>query len=235
MPAGSPPADAAWRFWREQVAAAAFLIQPFATLCALLLWIAPPDAAAFAAADPIVRSIGMSGGLFAIPAAALLALPVWLALAWPTPAAWQRSLRLVGGGLAFAALAPLALRLLGGPHLPSFIPPEEGAAPGLSAGLAAGVIEEVLIRLALLPAALAVARRLLPWHAAALVAVLVSGAMFALLHQVGPGAAPFEPAYFAARFIFPGVIMSAAALWPGPAMVVVAHCAAHLVLPLLFV
>lgn len=222
------------RVWREQVAAAAILVQPFAALCALLLWIAPPGPAAFAAADPIVRSIGLTLGLFAIPAAALLALPVWLALAWPRPAVLARSLRLVGFGLGFAVLAPLALRLFVGPQLPSFIPPEEGAAPGLSAGLAAGLIEEVLIRLAVLPAALAVCVRLLPRVAAAVVAVLLSGLVFALLHQIGPGAAPFVPAYFAARFLFPGVLMSAAALWPGPALVVVAHCAAHLILPALF-
>ena len=222
------------RFWREQVAAAAILIQPFTALCALLLWIAPPDAAAFEAADPIVRSLGLTVGLFAIPAAALLALPVWLALAWPRPAALARALRLVGLGLAVAVVAPLALRLFVGPQLPSFIPPEEGAGPGLSAGLAAGLIEEVLIRLAVLPAALAVCARLLPSRLAALVAVLASGLVFALLHQVGPGAAPFDPAHFAARLLFPGVLMSAAALWPGPAFVVVAHCAAHLILPALF-
>ena len=73
----SPPArqwgrasDAAdgWRFWREQVAGAAILIQPFAALTALLLFIAPPDPAAFAVADPVVRSIGLTLGLFAIPA-----------------------------------------------------------------------------------------------------------------------------------------------------------------------
>jgi len=48
------------RFWREQVAAAAILIQPFTALCALLLWIAPPDGAAFEAADPIVTTFAFA-------------------------------------------------------------------------------------------------------------------------------------------------------------------------------
>jgi hypothetical protein len=223
-----------WRFWREQVAGAAILIQPFAALTALLLFIAPPDPAAFAAADPIVRSIGLTLGLFAIPLAALLALPAWLLLARPSAAALMRSLQLAAAGVGLAIAVSLLLRAVVGEHLPGFIPPEESAAPGLSAGLAAGLIEEVLIRLAVLPAALALSRRLLAPRAAALFAVLIASATFALLHQVGSGAAPFEPAYAATRFLFPGMLMSAAALWPGPALVCVGHCAAHLLIPLFF-
>jgi hypothetical protein len=223
-----------WRFWREQVAAAAILIQPFTALAALLLFIAPPDPAAFAAADPLVRTIGLTVGLFAIPAAALLALPLWLLAARPGAAALERSLRLAVAGIGIAIVVPLLIRLVNGPHLPDVIPPEEGAASGLSAGLAAGLIEEVLIRLAVLPTALALARRALPPGAAGAVAVLVAAAAFTLLHQIGPGAAPFVPAHGVARFIFPGLLMSAAALWPGPALVCVGHCATHLLLPLLF-
>jgi CAAX prenyl protease-like protein len=233
MAAARPPADG-WRFWRQQVAAAAILIQPFAALTALLLFIAPPDPAAFAVADPIVRSLGLTLGLFAIPAAALLSLPVWLLLARPSAVALMRSLQLAAAGVAIAIAAALLIRALAGEHLPGFIPPEESAAPGLSAGLAAGLIEEVLIRLAVLPAALALARRVLAPPAAAAVAVLVAAATFALLHQVGPGARPFVPAYAATRFLFPGLLMSVAALWPGPALVCVGHCAAHLLIPLFF-
>jgi hypothetical protein len=223
-----------WRGWCEQVTAAAALLQPFTALTALLLFIAPPDPAAFAAADPLVRSLGLTVGLFAIPAAALLALPLWLLLAWPRAPALRRSLQLAAAGVAVALGAALLLRLSVGPHLPAFVPPEESAAPGLSAGLAAGLIEEVLIRLAVLPAALALGRSVMPSRVAAVVAVLVAGAAFTLLHQVGPGAAPFVPQYAATRFVFPGVVMSAAALWPGPAFVCVAHCAAHLLIPLFF-
>ncbi len=235
MAALRSPSDApAWRFWCEQVAATAILIQPFAALAALLLFIAPPDPAAFAVADPVVRTIGLTVGLFAIPAAAVSALAVWLVLAPPSPAALMRSIRLAVAGAGIAVVVALALRAIAGPHLPAFIPPEESAAPGLSAGLAAGLIEEVLIRLAVLPAALALARRVLAPSAARVVAVLVAAAAFMLWHQVGPGAAPFVPAYAATRFLFPGVVMSAAALWPGPALVCTAHCAAHLLIPLLF-
>jgi hypothetical protein len=224
----------AWRFWREQVAAAAILVQPFTALVALLLLIAPPDPAAFAAADPLVRTIGLTLGLFAIPAVALLALPLWLVVARPGTAALARSLRLAVLGIGIAIALPLLVRLVNGPHLPAFVPPEEGAAPGLSAGLAAGLIEEVLIRLGVLPAALALAGRALPPRAAATLAVFVAAAAFTLLHQVGPGAAPLVVAYAVTRFLFPGLLMSAAALWPGPTLVCVGHCAVHLLLPLLF-
>lgn len=222
------------RFWREQVAAAAILIQPFAALTALLLFIAPPDPAAFAVADPIVRSIGVTVGLFAIPVAAFLTLPIWLWLAWPSAAAVRRSLQLAVAGIGIAVVASVTIRLVVGPHLPSFVPPEESAASGLPAGLAAGLIEEVLIRLAVLPVALVLARRVLSPHLASAVAVLIAAAAFTLLHEVGPGAAPFVPAYALTRFLFPGVLMSVAALWPGPALVCVAHCAAHLLIPLFF-
>jgi hypothetical protein len=222
------------RDWDEQVAAAATLVQPFALLSALLLLIAPPAAAAFAAADPLVRSIAMTVGLFAIPGAALAVLPLWLWLAWPSAPALRRSLQLAAAGAALAIGVSVLLRLLVGPHLPGFIPPEESAAPGLPAGLAAGLIEEVAIRLAVLPAALFLARRLLPPAAAAIAAVLAAAAVFTLLHQVGPGAAPFAPAHALTRFLFPGVVMSAAAIRPGPALVCVGHCAAHLMIPLCF-
>jgi hypothetical protein len=225
---------AAGRDWYEEVAAAATLIQPFALLTALLLLIAPPDAAAFAAADPLVRSIGLTVGLFAIPAAAIASLPIWLWLAWPSAPALRRSLQLAAAGVAIAIAVSLLLRLLVGTHLPAVVPPEESAAPGLSAGLAAGLIEEVLIRLAVLPAALVMARRRLAPAAAAAVAVLLAATAFTLLHQIGPGAAPFVPAYVATRFLFPGVVMSAAALKPGPALVCIGHCAAHLLIPLFF-
>ncbi|HSP98464.1 MAG TPA: hypothetical protein VL049_14655, partial [Candidatus Dormibacteraeota bacterium] len=118
------PADG-WRFWREQVAGAAILIQPFAALTALLLFIAPPDPAAFAVADPVVRSIGLTLGLFAIPIAALLALPVWLLLARPSAAALMRSLQLAAAGVGVALVVALLIRVLVGARLPEFIPPEE--------------------------------------------------------------------------------------------------------------
>jgi hypothetical protein len=155
-------------------------------------------------------------------------------IARPSPAALMRSIRLTGAGAAVALAVALALRALVGAHLPAFVPPEESAAPGLSAGLAAGLIEEVLIRLAVLPVALALARRVLDPLAAGAVAVLIAAAVFVLLHQVGPGAAPFMPVYAATRFLFPGALMSVAALYPGPAFVCTAHCAAHLLIPLLF-
>jgi len=232
--AGSPSDTAAWRFWREQVTAAALLIQPFAALTALLLFIAPPDAAAFDAADPLVRTIGLTVGLFAIPLAAVVALAIWGVVARPSPPALMRSIRLAAAGVGIAVGVALLLRAIVGSDLPSFIPPEESAAPGLSAGLAAGLIEEVLIRLAVLPVALALARQVAAPVAARVIAVVVAATAFTALHHVGPGAAPFVPSYDATRFLFPGVVMSAAALWPGPALVCCAHCAAHLLIPLLF-
>jgi len=126
------------------------------------------------------------------------------------------------------------MRLAFGPTLPSFVPPEESARPGFTQGLAAGLFEEVLFRLMILPLSYrALLRRLSPRHAAP-IAILVTSLAFAISHELGPGAAQFRVDHFITRFAFPGALMSAAYFVPGPAFIIAAHSTAHLLIPILF-
>jgi membrane protease YdiL (CAAX protease family) len=158
----------------------------------------------------------------------------WLGVR-PGRAALRRGLR--HGGLALFAVAvglPLA-RILVGPSLPSFIPPEESARPGLAGGLAAGVFEEAVFRLVVLPAVLMGLSSLRSTNRRFLVASLLVGLAFAVSHEAGPGADRFDPVYFVDRLVLPGLLMSLGCRWPGFTFVVTGHCAAHVALPFLFV
>lgn len=125
------------------------------------------------------------------------------------------------------------LRLLVGPALPDFVPPEESARAGMALGVAAGVLEEAVFRIALLaPLVLWLRRRATP-RAAAAIAVGVSALAFALSHELGPGAGPFDPRFFAVRFLLPGCAMGALFLFR-PAFLVSLHASAHVAIALLF-
>jgi membrane protease YdiL (CAAX protease family) len=184
-------------------------------------FVAPPTEANLQAADPFLRLL--PAWLVAPMAIAIAA--AWLKRARPSREELGRAARrgLAGAAVGLAAVA--ALRAIAGPRLPSFIPAEESAAPGLWLSMAAGFGEELELRLLLLPI---VYRLLSRSRFATPLAIVITGAAFALLH----GAAPLR--FVATRFLLPGCAFSAAALALGPSFVVIAHCTAHLVLPLLF-
>jgi hypothetical protein len=196
-------------------AAAAFVALPFAAYAAVLRVVAPPAAPSWAAADPFLNVLPP----LAVPALAVVAAIYWR----PTRADVRAELPRVALGLAAGLGAVLLLRALSGPTLPSFVPAEEGAAPGLWLNISAGLGEEVVFRLALLP---------LLWGRLRGGAVLITGLAFAGLHEIGP--APFSAVLFATRFVLPGFGMSVAAVVLRPSFIVAAHLAAHLLLPLLF-
>ena len=173
------------------------------------------------------------GGVWVVPFAAVIALP-WL-LAFPSRQELRRGLLFALAGVSAAAIVILGLRIFHGPKLPAFIPPEESAAPGLALGVGAGILEEALFRFGALPALFFLLR--LKWGkaGAASGAVLVTGLLFAISHEMGPGASPaFHAAYFVTRAVFPGVVMSAVFFAVDPAFIIAAHCAAHFGINLLF-
>jgi hypothetical protein len=205
-------------------ACAALLMQPFALYLIVLRWLAPPTAANWAHADPFLRLL---------PARIAPALGIAVAAAWLWRAPPERALlgRAAGRALLGAALALLAvggLRLFAGAHLPSFVPAEESAGPGLLLSMSAGFNEEQAFRLLLLPALLALLSRGMSRRAATVLAVVATGAAFALAHGPAPAT------WMATRFLIPGCLFSAVCLWLGPGFAVSAHLSAHLLLPLLF-
>jgi membrane protease YdiL (CAAX protease family) len=214
----------------RNVGAAALALQPFVALCALLLLVHQPTAAQLAVADPLVRALVMVSGPWGLPLSGAVAGALWWAVGRPDAAARRQALALAGMAVLVVLAGIGILRLGVGPLLPAFVPPEEGAAPGLLLGLGAGIVEESVFRFGVL----AVLLLALPGRRAPLVAVVVTGLAFALAHELVPGAAAFSARYFLARFLFPGVVMSALCLRPGFAFAVTLHCGAHLLLPFAF-
>ncbi len=227
----SPPHE---RPRRQDVAAAAVLLAPFALAVAALALARPPGPFERAHSDPLMQLIAPLGGPFLVAALGVVAALVWAAVARPDRAALRAAMLRGLAGAAVAVGIAGAIRLVAGPSLPAFIPPEEGAKPGIALGLAAGVLEEVVFRLALLPLGYAVARRRLGRRASLVVAILVTGLAFSLSHELGPGGGAWDLGHLATRFLFPGVLMSVVFVRIGPAFIVCAHAAGHVVMPAFF-
>jgi hypothetical protein len=220
--------------WKREVSAAAAFFLPFVALAVALHAFAPPTASQLVAADPLVQAARASTfpGVIVLSSAALGI--GWLVRLPPGRAALMRGARQALVAVGVATLTALAVRLALGPALPGFIPPEESARPGMPLGMEAGVVEEALFRLALLPACFALFRRRWSASHAALVSLLVTAVAFAASHELGPGAHAFELRHFATRALIPGAFMSALFFRVGPTFLVTLHCTAHVWIPLLF-
>lgn len=109
----------------------------------------------------------------------------------------------------------------------SIIPPEESAEPGILLGLGAGISEEVIFRLMIVPVAYTLALQVTKPQMAMVVAILVTGVLFALGDEIGPGAGQFQWEHFVTRFVSAGSLMSVLFFWPGPAFVISMHSRAH--------
>jgi len=220
--------------FKGNVSAAALLFLPFVALFLILGASAPPTPSQLLASDPLIRLVSVHAGLWAV--AALSALPAigWLAFSAPSRIAVLTGRRGFVAGFVLAAVGLPALRFLVGPALPAFVPPEESSAPGMVLGVGAGMLEEAVFRLCLLPAVFLVARRYCPRVLAGALAVLVTSLAFALSHELGPGGPGFDPRIFATRFLVPGCLMSVLFFRPGPSFVVTLHCSSHIGIALLF-
>lgn len=190
----------------------------------------PPTESNWAHADPFVRTLGGPWGCVALGVVVIVGS---LVRARPNRAQLVSGLTWgLGGALVAAAIAG-TLRLAVGPSLPAFIPPEESARPGLPLGLAAGVGEELLFRLVLLPIVYALLRSKVSRGKAIAGAALLVGVCFAIGHALPP-AGSMAPGHVVTRIIFPGAFMSIVALVRPPSFMIVAHASAHLVIPSLF-
>jgi hypothetical protein len=219
----------------RDVAAAALAMQPFTLYLLVVRAVAPATEVEWAHADPLLLLLPAAASLAVVPVLGVAAAAAWVAFArrvgppWPRADAWRAAV----GGAVVACVGTLGLRAVFGPHLPSFIPPEESGAPGLLLNMTAGYSEEALFRLSLLaPIFLALAPRIGRGRAVA-VSAIVTGLAFAALHQLGASA--WAPELFVTRFVIPGVAMSLVFLMVRPAFLVVLHCTAHVLIPLLFV
>lgn len=217
-------------------AADAIVVAPFLALWLSLLAIGSITDAERAAADPIVAVILVAGSPLLCGALTAAALIFWTRRAIcnrrhaPSDESAARPWLWAGAGaLAACAMAGI-LRLIVGSELPAFIPPEESSRPGMLLGMSAALIEETLFRLALVPALLILVRHPL---AGPLAAIFGSALLLPLSHEL-PLDGVIEWNQVATRTLFPGAIMTAAAIWIRPAFVLSAHCTAHVAIPFLF-
>ena len=220
--------------FEEDVGAAALLFLPFVLLFLALWAVAPPSSSQLVASDPLVQLVYAAAGLWAIPLLSVLPALAWMVLSWPSRPALLRAARLALGGAALVGVGLPLLRLVVGPALPAFVPPEESALAGITLGVGAGMFEEAVFRLGILPAAFLLVRRAWPPIWAVAFAVVVTSLAFALSHELGPGAGQFDPRFFATRFVMPGCVMSLLFFWLGPSFLITLHCAAHVGIALLF-
>jgi hypothetical protein len=217
---------------RSEVAAAAAILAAFVALAAALLRLAPPDAAQLRAADPLLHALGPWGGRWLAVGVAAAVCATWIAIEMPARASLVHAARQALRGAVAAGVVLVAARLVFGATLPAAIPPEESARPGVALGLVAGAFEEAVFRLLILPVALQIAARRASGRTAVALACLGTGLLFALAHEAGGGDLDWRR--FAVRALLPGAFFSALFLRPGPAFLVSAHAAAHLVIPFLF-
>ena len=214
------------------VRAAAILVLPFALLLGVLGVTTQFGPEQLAAADPLVRLF--DGRPWVVPLATLLTVAAWAAHRRPDAIALKRAIAWAAGGAICACAVAGMIRLTVGEHLPGFVPPEESSKPGLLLGLSAGLIEEVVFRLILLPLGYAALRPQLPRSMAIAVTIVVTSLAFAASHELGADTEAFQLRHFATRFAFPGVVMSVLYFKLSPAFIITAHLTGHLVIPLLF-
>jgi len=210
----------------RSVAVASVLVLAFAALLVVLDRCVPTSGAQRRDADPLVQLLGERAPWLVIAATIIVA------------GAWRRHLRiqrsdLLGAlaGVATAVVLTLAIRGILGPRLPSFIPSEESARPGVTLGLAAGLIEETAFRLVLLPATLFALASRMDRRIATVLAVVITAVLFSLSHELGPAGGVFAPRFMLTRFLVPGLAMSVVALRTRMSFLVFAHCTAHLLIP----
>lgn len=215
-----------------QVGMAALCTLPFLALVIVLYFMDPPNLLERFHADPLLEPLHEWLGEFSVPIVSALVAGAWLRTQRPGGNEIRTGLGEAGAGAALALAATLLLRLIAGEQLPAFIPPEESAKPGMMQGLSAGLIEEVLFRLSALPLLYFGLRKSVGETRAKLIAVVATGLLFALSHELAGNA--FEMRLFVTRAVLPGCIMSALAFAISPAFVVTMHCTAHLAIPFLF-
>ena len=212
--------------------AAALVLLPALALWGALAWTSSVTVAQVQCSDPLVQAAIRYAGLWIVPVLAIATALGHMAGGEPRGSDVRAAAFAMAMGAAVVAGGLVVAQVVGPRPVPWFVPPEESACPGLFLGYTAGFLEETIFRMALLPVAFGLLATRMARRPAAATAVVLTGLLFALSHEVG--AAGFNAAHAVTRFLFPGCFMSALWLRPGPPYPVALHCALHLVIPSLY-
>ena len=219
----------------EDLSGAVVFVQIYTVYLSVLMFFVGASDTHWAHADPIPKILPKQATLWFIPILSFVLLLAWCSIQSPTKEIISKSLKHSAYGLATAIVLTLTVRLIVGPHLPTFIPPEESVKPGYLLGMSAGLSEELIFRLSLTPVIFVPLLKWIKVHYAGICSILVVALLFALLHEIGSVGEPFSVHYFMTRVIVPGCIMGLAFFYISPAFIVMMHCTVHIMIPLLFI
>lgn len=186
----------------------------------------------FEHSDPLVRLFGTPLATIVTLLLGVLACVFWFRFKPVSSQEIKVSALWGAAGSIFAGGVLLAIYFVNGPQLPTFIPPEESSGSGLVLGLTAGMFEEIVFRLMLLPFLLVVLSKRLAAVSTHIASILLIGLLFSLSHELAGD--PFQLEYFITRFAVPGIVMSIAFLKLHPSAIVCGHSAAHIGIAVLF-
>lgn len=216
----------------EQVGFATRLIQSYTVYLIVLIYLVPPTTTQWASSDPILKILPPNITLWGIVVYSIFLAFFYRVTIRSNRTMCRRAFLECIGGFTTAIGITLAIRILNGPEFPSFIPSEESAKPGFLLGMAAGLSEELIFRLTLTPLLFFLLRRRMRYHSAIWLTICLVAIGFAGLHEWGSSVIHFN--HFITRFIIPGVAMGTLFFYRDPIFLVSLHCAAHIVIPLLF-
>lgn len=219
----------------EDTSASAYVALLFGFYTLILLLVTTPTEANWLHADPVMKIFPRTVTLWGILILSILLFVFWRSVKPMRPQAVPWTVKSALSGSAVSVVALVALRLAAGEELPAFVPPEESLKPGYLLGMSTGLVEELVMRVALTPLLFVVLRKRMGFHGAAFTTIVIAALCFVLWHEAGSGAGEFVFQHALTRFLVPGVIMGLAVFYISPIFLVALHCTTHIMIPLLFI
>jgi len=219
--------------FNQSLASASVTFLFFLVVLAALFLVETASDKEFLNSDPLVRFFGNPATTILTLALGFVSALYWIRKFEVNQQTMKVALLWAFAGIAFSASALVAIYLVNGPVIPAFIPPEESAQSGMLLGLSAGMFEEVVLRMMVLPFLLAFLCTKFSFNIAALLSALFIGVLFTLSHELAGD--PFNMRYFITRFLIPGFVMTLVFIRVHPAAMLSGHSASHILIALLFV
>ena len=219
----------------DDTSASAWVALLFGGYTLVLLLTTTPTETNWLHADPVMKIFPRAVSLWGVPVLTVLLFVFWKSFKPVRPEAVPSSVKAALSGSAVSIGLLLVLRLAAGEQLPAFIPPEESLKPGYLLGMSTGLVEELVMRVALTPLLFVVLRKRMGFHGAVITTIVIAAFCFVLWHEAGSVGEAFVLQHAMTRFLVPGVIMGLAVFYISPVFLVALHCTTHIMLPLLFV
>ncbi len=210
----------------SKLSASTYFLIPILLLIGFLILLQPASEIQYQNADPLIRLLPYPWISLITILLGAISIVFWIKIFPPDKSEiilagkWS----LLGALMTTSAVA--LIYFINGPEIPSFIPPEESSASGLLLGLSAGVLEEIVFRMMILPLLIYIFARKLEFRVAIVLSVLITGLLFSLSHELAGD--PFQLRFFITRFIVPGLVMSVIFIKFHPSVIIIGHSVSHI-------